>query len=84
MRSVSSKNRKPVEEHCESTVVLPEWIKNGVEAVRFVPSAKNSQKVMFHYDGENLTVTVIDDYAMDLVDCRRGYGKITVLKNLTN
>ncbi|WP_455716368.1 nitroreductase family protein [Anaerosporobacter sp.] len=68
IRAASSKKRKSIEQRLESSVQIPNWIANGMEAVRLAPSAKNSQKVMFHYDGQILTIDVVDDYVMDLID----------------
>lgn len=68
IRAVMSKKRKSIEERITSDTPLPEYIKLGLEAVRFAPSAVNSQKPKFHYDGKTLTADVPNDYAMDLVD----------------
>ncbi len=68
LRYVISKNRKPIEERLRSSVEIPEWIRNGMEAVRLAPTAKNSQKPTFHFDGVTLTADVVNDYAMDPVD----------------
>lgn len=68
IRSVMSKKRKPIEKRIVSDTPLPEYIKLGLEAVRLAPSAVNSQKPKFRYDGNILTAEVSNDYAMDLVD----------------
>ncbi len=68
LRSVISKKRKPIEERLLSSVEIPEWLRNGMEAVRLAPTAKNAQKPTFHFDGITLTADVVDDYAMDMVD----------------
>ncbi len=68
MRSAISKKRKPIEERLISTADIPKWMEMGMEAVRLAPSAINSQKPTFHYDGQSLTADVANDYAMDLID----------------
>ncbi len=68
IRSAISKRRKPVEERLISEVEIPEWMRQGMESVRLAPSAVNSQKPTFHYDGEVLTADVSTEHAMYLID----------------
>lgn len=68
MRSGFSGKKKSVEELLEAISPAPEWVLKGMEAVRLAPSAVNKQKYRFHYDGENLTADVPDDYPTDLID----------------
>lgn len=68
IRSTLSKKRKSVEQRLASTVDIPKWLADGIEAVRLAPSAKNSQKVTFRYDGTSLTIHVPNDYPMDMID----------------
>ncbi len=66
--SGASKNRKTLEERLTSTAEIPDWVRNGIEAVRLAPSAVNKQKPHFTYDGKTLTASVDVDYHLDLVD----------------
>ncbi len=68
MGTGASKNRKPLDERLTATAEIPEWVKNGMEAVRLAPSAVNKQKPHFTYDGTTLTASVEVDYHLDLVD----------------
>ncbi len=68
LRNTISKKRKSVEERLRSTVSVPQWLHDTMEAVRLAPSAVNSQKPMFYYDGNVVTADVANDYAMDLID----------------
>lgn len=62
------KKRKPVEERIETTADIPDWVRDGLEAVRIAPSAKNTQKPLFHYDGNNLTCAVPNGSPYDKID----------------
>ncbi len=68
IRRAVSKSRKPVEGRLAEATEIPAWVRNGIEAVRLAPSAMNTQKVMFRYDGTTLTIGVNESYAMDLID----------------
>ncbi len=68
LRNTISKKRKSVEERLQSSVPIPQWLHDAMEAVRLAPSAVNSQKPVFHYDGKLVTADVVNDYAMDLID----------------
>lgn len=61
--------RKPVEDRIKSDVSpLPDWIRNGMEAVVLAPSAINRQKPHFEYENGFLSASVPNTYEMDLVD----------------
>lgn len=64
----ANKNRKAVEERLSSSAEIPSWLREGVEAVRLAPSARNKQKPHFNYDGTLLTVSTPEESDFDLVD----------------
>ncbi|NLZ47140.1 MAG: nitroreductase [Clostridiales bacterium] len=68
IRYAISKNRKPISKRLIATAEVPDWVVKGIESVRLAPSARNTQKTTFHYDGNTLTVNIPNDYPMDLVD----------------
>ena len=68
MRSATHRKVKSMEERIISDQPLPQWAQNGMKAVLFAPSAKNTQKVMFKYENSILSAQIADDYAMDLID----------------
>jgi len=68
VRSVTHRKVKSMEERIISTQPLPHWAQNGMKAVLFAPSAKNTQKVMFKYENNILSAQIADDYSMDMID----------------
>ncbi|ABX41735.1 nitroreductase family protein [Lachnoclostridium phytofermentans] len=68
MRSAMHRKVKSIEERIISDQPLPQWVQNGMKAVLFAPSAKNTQKVMFKYQSNILSAQIADDYSMDLID----------------
>lgn len=68
VRSATHRKVKSMEERIMSDQPLPQWIQNGMKAVLFAPSAKNTQKVMFRYENSTLSAQIADDYSMDLID----------------
>lgn len=69
IRSAISKKRKPIAERLMTdTDSLPSWLIDGIEAVRLAPSAKNSQKAIFHYREGIISAQIANDYDFDLVD----------------
>lgn len=68
IRSALSKNRKPMSERLAATAEIPEWMKAGMAAVFLAPSARNTQKPTFRFDGNTLRADVAGDYPMDLID----------------
>lgn len=68
MRSATHRKVKSMEERIISTQPLPQWVQNGMKAVLFAPSAKNTQKVMFKYENNTLSAQIVNDYSMDLID----------------
>ena len=68
VRSATHRKVKSVEERIISNRPLPQWVQNGMKAVLFAPSAKNTQKVMFKYENNILSAQIADDYSMDLID----------------
>ncbi|WFA08050.1 nitroreductase family protein [Tissierella sp. Yu-01] len=68
VRSATHRKVKSIEERIISTQPLPQWVQNGMKAVLFAPSAKNTQKVMFKYENNTLSAQIVDDYSMDLIN----------------
>ncbi len=68
VRSAMHRKVKSMEERIISDWPLPQWVQNGMKAVLFAPSAKNTQKVMFKYENNILSAQIADDYSMDLID----------------
>ncbi len=68
VRSATHRKVKGMEERITSDQPLPQWVQNGMKAVLFAPSAKNSQKVMFKYEDNILSAQVANNYSMDLID----------------
>lgn len=68
VRSATHRKIKSMEERMISNEPLPQWVQNGMKSVLLAPSAKNTQKVMFKYEGNILSASIVDDYAMDLID----------------
>jgi len=60
--------KKSVKDRITTTVELPDWIKNGMEAVRMAPSAKNTQKPHFYFENGKVRAEVKDEYIQDMVD----------------
>lgn len=65
---IGGKRREVKEERLLTQSLIPDWLEAGIEAVIVAPSAHNSQKVTFHYDGKVLTVDVPGDATTDLID----------------
>jgi len=57
-----------MEERIISDSPLPQWVQNGMKAVLLAPSAKNTQKAMFKYENNTLSVQIANDYSMDMID----------------
>jgi len=68
LRSATHRKVKSMEERITSDQPLPQWVQNGMKAVLFAPSAKNTQKVMFKYENNILSAQIADDYSMDMID----------------
>ena len=68
VRSATHRKIKSMEERIISNEPLPQWVQNGMKSVLLAPSAKNTQKVTFKYEGNILSASIVDDYAMDLID----------------
>ncbi|MBE6035287.1 MAG: nitroreductase [Clostridiales bacterium] len=68
VRSATHRKVKSMEERIISDQPFPQWIQNGMKAVLFAPSAKNTQKVMFRYKNDTLSAEIANDYSMDLID----------------
>ncbi len=68
VRSATHRKVKSMEERIISDQPLPQWVQNGMKAVLFAPSAKNTQKVIFKYQNNVLSAQIADDYSMDMVD----------------
>lgn len=68
VRSATHRKVKSMEERIISAQPLPQWIQNGMKAVLFAPSAKNTQKAMFKYENSTLSAQIAEDYSMDLID----------------
>lgn len=68
MRSATHRKVKSMEERIISDQPLPQWVQNGMKAVLLAPSAKNTQKAMFKYENNILSVQIADDYSLDLID----------------
>lgn len=68
VRSATHRKVKSLEERIISDQPLPQWVEDGMKAVLFAPSAKNTQKVMFKYGDNILSAQIADDYSMDLID----------------
>lgn len=60
--------KKPVKERLTADAETPDWVKNGMEAVRMTPSAKNTQKPHFYFENGKIRAEVTDEYIQDLVD----------------
>jgi len=68
VRSVTHRKIKSMEERIISDQPLSQWVQNGMKAVLLAPSAKNTQKLMFKYEKDTLSVQIVNDYSMDLID----------------
>lgn len=68
LRQVIGRNRKSIEKRIVTDAPLPEWILQGLEAVKIAPSAKNSQKPLFRYEKGVLRAEVLEEEPFDLVD----------------
>lgn len=68
VRSAIHRKVKGMEERIISDQPLPQWVRNGMKAVLFAPSAKNTQKVMFKYENNILSAQIANDYSMDMID----------------
>ncbi len=66
--SIVLKSHKTVSMRLDSTAKPPEWIINGIEAVRVAPSYKDTQRPNFKYNGEVLTVGVPNNKDYDMID----------------
>lgn len=64
----SSKNRKSIKNRVIADKDLPDFIVQGLEAVKLAPSALNSQKPTLYYEKDVITMRVPGDYKFDLVD----------------
>lgn len=47
---------------------VPEWVSVGIKAVQFAPTAMNSQKSRFTYDGKDLTIAIPPKSDLNMVD----------------
>ena len=68
MMAGAHNKRKPMSERITFDTELPDWVRNGMEAVIPAPSAINKQKPHFEYKNGVLTASVPDDYVADLTD----------------
>lgn len=68
VRSATHRKVKSMEERITSDQPLPQWVQNGMKAVLFAPSAKNTQKVMFKYENNILSAQIANNYSMDMID----------------
>lgn len=68
MRSATHRKVKSMADRIISDQPLPQWVQNGMKAVLLAPSAKNTQKAMFKYENNILSVQIADDYSLDLID----------------
>lgn len=68
IRVATHRKVKSIEDRILSNNDLPQWVKNGMEAVQLAPSAKNTQKVTFRYENDILSAQIVNDYSMDLID----------------
>jgi hypothetical protein len=68
IHSVTHRKVKSMEERIISDSPLPQWVQNGMKAVLLAPSAKNTQKAMFKYENNTLSVQIANDYSMDMID----------------
>ncbi len=66
--AVAAKAHKPVSRRLDSTVKPEDWVLDGMEAVHLAPSYKDTQKPMFHYNGETVTADVPNKSKLDMVD----------------
>lgn len=64
----SSKNRKEIRERIVTKEEIPDWIINGLEAIKLAPSALNSQKPTVYYEENRITMKVPNDSKFDMVD----------------
>ena len=62
------KKRKAWETRIDADTDIPDWVKEGIEAVVLAPSAVNSQKPHFNYRNGELSVNIPDDHSMTKVD----------------
>lgn len=59
---------KEIEQMVEADRPLTEEENAAMALVQIAPTARNTQKVLFHFNGDTITATVPDDYPFDLVD----------------
>ena len=45
---------KTIEQLCRTDGKMPEWFRNGMEAVQLAPTARNQQKSIFHLTGDEV------------------------------
>lgn len=57
-----------VPETLSATVTIPEFITNGMEAVKLAPSAMNRQNPTLHFKNDAVTMSVNLGARFDLVD----------------
>lgn len=67
-RVASSKNKKDSKERIVTKEEIPQWIMEGLEAIRMAPSAMNTQKPMLYYKDSDMTMRVPKDAKWDMVD----------------
>lgn len=68
IRKSISRNRKPAKERLIGYDEAPDWAKNGIEAVRYAPSAVNSQRPTFYYSNGTVTAKVKGSMPVFLID----------------
>lgn len=68
VRTATHRKIKSIDERITSDQALPKWVLDGMESVLLAPSAKNTQKTMFHFKNSVISAHIADDYAMDMID----------------
>ncbi len=68
IRSAITRSRKSIHKRIDSTCSIPNWAILGMKSVLHAPSARNSQKARFHYDGNVVTASIANNSNLDLVD----------------
>lgn len=65
---VSHRKTKSVEKFYEAKEAVPDWFIEAIKAVQKAPSAINSQKVIFEYNGNEVIASIPNSNVFDLVD----------------
>ncbi len=68
LRSTLRGKVKSMQERMIADRPLPQWVRDGMQAVLLAPSARNSQKTIFHFENGQISAQIEDDYRFDLVD----------------